>query len=185
MSGERPPIRVRTYSGASQQVSGQQFEADAADAARNGYMPVAQAWEGPVLTVTYQLQQVSGQRHPGIGAGAAVIVGGGMIALAPFLPWATYPLVGDIGGMQFGDGVWVLALGALTLLGGLLITVGPTHGRRGLGIVFALLSLSLTAFDFANIRSVLGGVGTIGPGLWAAALGGAIALVGAIVAPTE
>ena len=51
---ERPVIQVRTYREGTQELAAKQFETDAAKAAREGYLPTSQAWEGATLTVTYQ-----------------------------------------------------------------------------------------------------------------------------------
>lgn len=53
---QHPPIQVRTYRGDTPDQSAREFQADASFAAANGYYPTSQAWDGPVLTVTYQLQ---------------------------------------------------------------------------------------------------------------------------------
>ena len=56
MAEHRQPVHVKTFTGETQEAAAQQFAADAADAARHGYTPASQAWDGTTLNVIYQQQ---------------------------------------------------------------------------------------------------------------------------------
>ena len=55
---QRGAVQVRTYPAATQAEAYQAFAADAAEAARHGFRPSHQAWDGQQLMVTYQHQAV-------------------------------------------------------------------------------------------------------------------------------
>jgi hypothetical protein len=51
------PIQVRTYRDDTAEAAAQRFQIDSAEAARSGYYPTSQVWEGSSLTVTYQRRE--------------------------------------------------------------------------------------------------------------------------------
>lgn len=48
------PVKAKSYSGGSAAETARHFEADAAEAAKYGWLPASQVWEGVTLTVVYE-----------------------------------------------------------------------------------------------------------------------------------
>ena len=56
MEPQRQPVVVKTFLGATQAIAAKHHADDAVVAARLGYAPTSQTWDGTKLTVVYQLQ---------------------------------------------------------------------------------------------------------------------------------
>ena len=56
MEPQMQPVVVKTFPGDTQAVAAEQYAADAVVAARLGYVPTSQTWDGTKLTVVYQRQ---------------------------------------------------------------------------------------------------------------------------------
>jgi hypothetical protein len=57
------PVVVKAFPATTQTIAAEQVAADSAVAARLGYTPTSQTWDGEKLTVVYELQP-SGQKEP-------------------------------------------------------------------------------------------------------------------------
>lgn len=68
------PIKARTYHGENAFETWRDFEADAAEAVRFGYVPTSQSWDGSTLTVIYQ-QRDDGLASPPSHAGSETRTG--------------------------------------------------------------------------------------------------------------
>lgn len=122
-----------------------------------------------------------------------VLTAGAGLVLGSFLPWATVvaPLVGTISrsGMDGGDGILTLLLGALAIVAGIRLLQRPaTKGESIAVAVVGVLSLLLTLFEWAHVNSVISeatdvsdGLATGSPsaGLWLIGLSSIALLVGA------
>jgi len=76
MEPQMQPVVVKTFVGATQAIAAEQHAADAVVAARLGYAPTSQTWDGATLTVVYERQapteEPPPQRTPEDRAGANV-----------------------------------------------------------------------------------------------------------------
>ena len=69
--------RLMVYSATTEAQALRQFKADAAEAQRDGYVPVAQSWDRTTLTVTY----VRLDDAPMVGPPRAAAAGSGVVGL--------------------------------------------------------------------------------------------------------
>lgn len=56
METQMQPEVIKTFFGATQAIAAEQYATDAIVAARLGYAPISQTWDGTKLTVVYQRQ---------------------------------------------------------------------------------------------------------------------------------
>lgn len=56
MEFEMRSVVIKTFPAATQTIAAEHFAADSVVAARLGYAPMSQSWDGEKLTVVYQLQ---------------------------------------------------------------------------------------------------------------------------------
>lgn len=189
-SGPADPVRTRTYSGRTPDEAAYAFQLDAAEAARAGFTPTSQAWQGTMLTVTYQ-RTAPQARGRSTRAPALVLLGGAaLIAVGCLLPWfVSGSGTGrtTLAGIDTDDGEILLAaagaiavLGLLAGLGGVLRALVTVSAL--LVSLFVLITSVVDARDIAELTSALpgGGLGNVGIGLWAVIAGAVTALVGAI-----
>lgn len=129
-----------------------------------------------------------------------IIAGGAAAAIGSFLPWgtATAPFIGTVSrsGMDGGDGVFTLVLGAALLLLGMASRQAATSGtsnKRTAIIVVALILGVLVAFEASDISDRLREaedasdliVTSIGSGIWLLGAGVVACLIGAFVLPSS
>jgi hypothetical protein len=189
------PIQVRTYRDATAEAAARRFQLDAAEAAKKGYHPTSQVWEGTSLTVTYQRREPDAMAAPAPQTVAAsrpvfipsvaIAIGGILVAVGSLLPWLRVGLV-SVGGME-GDGILTMIVGVGLILVGV---AGMTDAVRAssLGLVAALASLVGLAIAGLHIVDIGGGGGPqtqTGEGLYAIAIGSLVALAGAIKSHSE
>ncbi len=64
MEPQMQPVVVKTFVGATETIAAEQHAADAVVAARLGYAPTSQTWDGTKLTVVYERQAPIEERSP-------------------------------------------------------------------------------------------------------------------------
>jgi len=185
---EGSTTRVERYTGRTPNESLQAFSQDSARASAVGFHPVAQRWDGPTLTVTYQwmpsapppptwpspLPYNAGRdtnwhpherAEPQFGA-IAVVVGGALMGLGSILPWATatgpFGLSISKSGIEGGDGLITIVLGIAIAIIGLGMVRGATEVQRVLAIVGSLVALAVVALNYSDIESRLSDLGNSG-----------------------
>jgi hypothetical protein len=104
-----------------------------------------------------------------------VIVGGILVAVAAFMPWASVGAFG-VTGLQ-GDGVFAVVIGAiLAVLGAAILNAGPSAAERIGILVLSAAAFGLYAFEWYNLSQRLepGSIITlsVGTGIYVGALGG-------------
>jgi hypothetical protein len=190
-------IRVRTYRGATQEQAALQFQQDAMQAAAAGYDVLSQAWEGPVLTVTYRRRAaspVSDERAGVSVAGAAVLLGGIGVVVGSFLPWITvssaFTTVSRSGIDGGGDGVITLVIGALIAVCGVFLATGrKAVAAWAAGLVLGLAAAGIGILDAADVQERIEGVGSAaamastGAGLYVVIVGGVLAALASVAVP--
>ena len=147
-------VQARVYAGPTEAVSAQQFQVDAAEAARHGWIPISQVWAGTNLTVTYQPQvpwapaTMEPDERPPTEAGAAEPSVGAYLkaiglALVLLVPTSV---------------VLVVALRTLGLPERLTITFsgGSTLGLPALGYLSLFIALAISVFAVGRWRKVKG-----------------------------
>lgn len=178
------------------------FASDASQAASRGYHVTSQAWEGTALTVTYQRDPAAAPQ-PATAAPSApaaapreglqlppagIAIGGLLVIGGSFLPWATMGIF-SANGMQGGDGIITAVVGVVLLLLGAAGAMDSARasGSWGASLVLGLVALALGGWHIADISGrVVTDVGSpllglhpdAGIGLYAIAIGGAVAAIG-------
>jgi hypothetical protein len=66
------PIRVKTYRGETAEATARMFQADSAEAAKAGFLPTSQQWDGATLTVVFQRQDLTPDAPPPRSAPVAI-----------------------------------------------------------------------------------------------------------------
>jgi hypothetical protein len=192
------PIRTRTYREGTAETTALRFQADAAEAAKAGYLPSSQAWDGATLTVVYQAREQAAPETPppttttpatssGIYVPAATVgIGGALVVIGSLMPWVRVGMVTG-SGME-GDGLFTLAAGAGLVLVGLAGVTDPERASRlrGIAAIPGLIALVLAGwhiFDISNTTvTVLGTTmdRAVGEGLYVIGVGAVIAIIGAV-----
>ncbi|MFV2063734.1 MAG: hypothetical protein ACC726_09505, partial [Chloroflexota bacterium] len=183
------PVQIRTYRDSTAEAAARRYQVDAAEAAKNGFYPTSQVWEGTSLTVTYQQRepvstapptpQATTTSRPVFIPAVAVGIGGILVVVGSLLPWVRMG-VATAGGME-GDGVFTMIIGVGLILIGV---AGMTDRARAsslsvLAILASLVGLAIAVIDIADIGGG-SGLGTrVGEGLYAIAIGSVVALAGA------
>jgi hypothetical protein len=119
------------------------------------------------------------------------LIGGAAVVVGSLLPWGTVTTVFgsvSIAGTE-GDGKITLALGGALVLIAVLEMVGQISASKWVLGLVAAGAAGVAGYDWLNISQRLGEVqseyarASVGIGLQVAALGGVLALVGALVRP--
>ena len=69
------PIQTRTYREGTVEATALRFQFDAAEAARAGWFPTSQSWEGTALTVVYRQHPETASGGQRLGADVGRVVG--------------------------------------------------------------------------------------------------------------
>lgn len=196
-SDDDPPVLVETYSGATPDASAKEFAADAVDMLAEGYEAVSQVWHGSALTVTYRRMAsrptdgpLVEQRSTTTISGIGMVVGGAMMAAGSFLPWITASTgLGSVSrsGMEGGDGIFIAALGGLTILGGIAALLG--NAGWALAIFGSLVGGFIGFLDFQEAQRRVAETGAdgiavvqVGIGMWLILTGAVVGFIAAVVA---
>ena len=125
------------------------------------------------------------------------LVGGGLVALGSFLPWitATAAFLGTIsrngidGG---GDGIWTIVIGVIVVIGvvGGLSSPGAVGAARAAAVVGGIAAVVVGFLDMSDVQGRVntiangssGAIASVGMGIYVVMLGGALAVVGGLVA---
>jgi hypothetical protein len=183
------PVAVRRYDDGSAEASAVRFQADAADAARAGYLPASQVWEGSALIVTYQraatTEAVDGpapRQRVGVPS-LAIGIGGVLVAIGSILPWVR---LGTVSTGSEGTGLIMAVLGVALVLIGFAGLTDPARARqlRSLAILGGLATFVIAVVDLWNVSfevtAAPGRPSAIGEGLWVSLAGAVVALAGAL-----
>jgi hypothetical protein len=129
------------------------------------------------------------KQSPSLNMAAVVItVGGALVAVGSFLPWATASagfLSVSRSGIDGGDGIFTLLLGGLIAVIGLAWPRHPFGRARWPMLLLGVLAIGLAVFEEWTIQGSMSQntsafvVGNIGVGIYAIAVGGLMAVLGA------
>ncbi len=141
---------------------------------------VAIAPSAPSLTVS----------QGGLNMTAAVIlVGGALVAIGSFLPWATATglVSASKSGLDGGDGIFTLPLGVvIALLGLSRIQRSGLPGNRLVMVILGIIAVGLAWFEGNNIQSKLDAaasgyvVYSLGMGIYVMGVGGVLVVLASI-----
>jgi hypothetical protein len=118
----------------------------------------------------------------------ATIIGGGLVAVGAFLPWITTAsaVLGNWTGIDLGDGLIVVGLGAVIAVIGLreVVAAGSRLSRRA-AMGLAALAIGVGAFEagaasdrIKTLDDSMRPGASIGSGIYLLIAGGVVALVG-------
>jgi hypothetical protein len=117
-----------------------------------------------------------------------MLVGGGLVLIGSFLPWATVTTVFgtiSVAGTN-GDGKITLGVGLAIVLVSILELTG-TSGARILNIVIGVVAAGIGVLDYANVSERIAGASSdvaqaaVGVGLYAVIAGGIAVIVGGFI----
>jgi hypothetical protein len=173
--------RTQSYPGTFRSQAEDSFRVDAADAARHGWFPVDQRWDGQALHVSYHFGQPverwaapAGAQPPSpayglpapmpqeapstamLPAAVIVLVAGLAGAAGSFLPWGTVSngfVRLEQSGMNGGDGWLTLVLGAAIAIGGF-TTLHGARGRTWITVLIgSVLLAGLAIFEIGDVTT--------------------------------
>ena len=113
------------------------------------------------------------------------LVGGGLSAIAAFLPWAKVNVIfftSTLSGIE-GDGVLTLIAGAVVMVLAFIQSVGQTRNDKWpcvVNLLFGLGIIGVASYELVDYTSNGAGIVEPGSGLYLTAIAGVVVLVGAI-----
>lgn len=123
-------------------------------------------------------------------AAAIILLGGVLVAIGAFLPWATASTAfGSLSrsGLEGGDGIFVLPLGAVIGLLGLTRLQRPgLPGNRLTMVLLGVISLGAAWFEGSRIQGNIDSIttsyvtATLGAGIYVIGVGGALVLLASL-----